>query len=233
MSANKLPGDINKDRRQFFGSAAITLAAVQLGVFPAAAQPEASQPAVSALADSNSSFGPLKQIDAGLLNVSYAEVGPANGKPVLLLHGWPYDIYSFVEVAPLLAAQGYRCIIPFLRGYGSTRFLSAGAFRNGQPAALAQDAIDFLDALKIEKPIIAGFDWGARTGDIVAAVWPNRCKGLVSVSGYLVGSQQAGKSPLPPDAEFQWWYQFYFATERGRAGYEKYRHDFSKLIWKL
>jgi pimeloyl-ACP methyl ester carboxylesterase len=152
---------------------------------------------------------------------------------VILLHGWPYDIYSFVEVAPLLAAQGYRSIVPYLRGYGSTRFLAPETFRNGQPTALAQDIIDLMDSLKIEKPIIAGFDWGARTADIIAALWPERCKAVVSVSGYLIGSQQAGKLPLPPSAELQWWYQFYFATERGRAGYEKYRHDFAKLIWKL
>jgi len=175
----------------------------------------------------------VKQIDAGLLNVGYAEVGPSNGKPVMLLHGWPYDIQSFADVAPLLAAAGYRAIVPYLRGYGSTNFLSRETFRNGQPSALALDTIALMDALKIDKAILAGFDWGARTADIVAALWPERCKALVSVSGYLIGSQEAGKVPLPPNAELQWWYQYYFATERGRAGYDKYRHEFAKLIWHL
>src|SRR5262249_51319069 len=160
----------------------------------------------------------LKQIDAGVLNVAYAEAGPADGPPVILLHGWPYDIYSFVDVAPLLASAGYRVIIPYLRGYGSTRFLSSETFPNGPPSALAVDLKDFLDALKIEKPVLAGFDWGARTADIFAALWSERSRALVSVSGYLIGSQQAGKMPLPPKAELEWWYQFYFATDRGRAG---------------
>ena len=181
----------------------------------------------------NTSFGTLKQIDAGVLNIGYVEAGPADGTAVMLLHGWPYDIYSFVDVAPILANAGYRVIIPYLRGYGTTRFLSNTAFQNGQPSALALDAIALMDALKIEKAILAGFDWGARTGDIIAALWPERTKALVSVSGYLIGSPEAGKVPLPPKAELQWWYQFYFATERGRAGYEKYRHDFAKLIWQI
>ena len=181
----------------------------------------------------NTSFASLKQIDAGLLNVGYAEAGPGDGPSVLLLHGWPYDIYSFVDVAPLLAAKGYRVIVPYLRGYGTTRFLSSNTLRNGQQSVVALDTIALMDALKINKAIIAGFDWGARTADIIAALWPERCKALVSVSGYLIGSQEAGKAPLPPQAEFQWWYQFYFATERGETGYEKYRHDLAKLIWKL
>jgi pimeloyl-ACP methyl ester carboxylesterase len=177
--------------------------------------------------------GSLKQIDAGLLNVGYAEAGPASGPPVILLHGWPYDIHSYVDVAPLLASAGYRVIVPFLRGYGTTRFLSSETFRNGQQAAVAVDIIDLMDALKIEKATLAGFDWGARTADIIAALWPERSNGLVSVSGYLIGSQEAGKIPLPPKAELEWWYQFYFATDRGRAGYDKYRHDFAKLIWQI
>src|SRR5213075_3377592 len=181
----------------------------------------------------NTSFGSLKQIDAGLLNVGYVEAGPADGPAVILLHGWPYDIHSYVDVTPLLASAGYRVIVPYLRGYGTTSFLSSETYRNGQPSALALDAIALMDALKIDSAIIAGFDWGARTADIVAALWPARCKALVSVSGYLIGNQQAGKTPLPPGAELQWWYQFYFATERGRAGYEKYRRDFNKLIWRL
>jgi pimeloyl-ACP methyl ester carboxylesterase len=181
----------------------------------------------------NTSLGPVRQIDAGLLNIGYAELGPARGRVVVLLHGWPYDIHSYVEVAPLLAAKGYRVIVPYLRGYGTTRFLSGETLRNGQPSALAVDLIALMDALKVEKAIIAGFDWGARTADIVAALWPARCEALVSVSGYLIGSQNAGKLPLPPPSELQWWYQFYFATERGRAGYDKYRRDFAKLIWRL
>ncbi len=180
----------------------------------------------------DTSLGPVRQIDAGLLNVGYAEVGPPQGRAVVLLHGWPYDIHSYGAVAPLLASKGYRVIVPYLRGYGTTRFLSANTLRNGQPSAVAVDLIALMDTLKIEKAILAGFDWGARTADIVAALWPTRCNALVSVSGYLIGSQQSGKLPLSPPAELQWWYQFYFATERGRAGYDKYRRDFAKLIWR-
>jgi pimeloyl-ACP methyl ester carboxylesterase len=225
--------EINQDRRRFFGSAAMAVAATQLGMIgPATAQRmEVKVPAIKP--GTNTSFGPLKQIDAGVLNVGYAEAGPANGPVVILVHGWPYDIYAFVDVAPLLASAGYRAIIPYLRGYGTTRFLSNETVRNGQPAALAVDLKDFLDALKIEKPVLAGFDWGARTADIFAALWSERSRALVSVSGYLIGSQQAGKMPLPPKAELEWWYQFYFATDRGRAGYDKYRRDFNKLIWQL
>jgi pimeloyl-ACP methyl ester carboxylesterase len=178
-------------------------------------------------------FGALKQVDAGLLSVGYAEAGPADGPAVLLLHGWPYDIYSFADVTPLLASAGYRVVIPFVRGYGTTRFLSDDTVRNGQQAVLATDVIALMDALGIEKAILAGFDWGARSADIVAALWPDRCQALVSVSGYLIGSQAAGQPPLPPQAELAWWYLFYFATDRGQAGYEKYRREFSKLIWRL
>lgn len=177
-------------------------------------------------------FGEIKQINAGVLNIGYAEVGPANGPVVILLHGWPYDIYSYAEVAPILADRGYRVIIPYLRGYGTTRFLSDRTRRNGQQSALAVDVIALMDALHIDKATIGGFDWGARTADIVAALWPERCTALVSVSGYLIGSQQANKAPLKPSAELSWWYQFYFATDRGQAGYETYRKDFAKLIWK-
>jgi pimeloyl-ACP methyl ester carboxylesterase len=186
----------------------------------------------SSSAASNTSFGAVRQIDAGLLNVGYVDLGPADGPAVLLLHGWPYDIHSYVDVAPALAAAGYRAIVPYLRGYGSTRFRSDKTVRNGEQAALAVDAIALLDALEIEKALVAGFDWGARSACIVAALWPERCDGLVSVSGYLIGSQAAGKLPLPPEAEHQWWYQYYFATERGRAGYDKYRREFAKLIWR-
>jgi pimeloyl-ACP methyl ester carboxylesterase len=181
----------------------------------------------------NTPFDALKQVDAGPLSVGYAEHGPAGGRAVLLLHGWPYDIYSFAEATPLLAAEGYRVIVPFVRGYGTTRFLSDDTPRNGQQAALATDVIALMDALAIEQAILAGFDWGGRSADIVAALWPDRCKALVSVSGYLIGSQAATEAPLPPRAELAWWYQYYFATERGRVGYDKYRRDFSKLIWQL
>ena len=228
--------DINRDRRRFFGAAAVTIAAAQLGM-AGSASAQASKTGQAQLPPikpgTNTSFAPLKQIDAGVLNVAYAEAGPPDGPPVILLHGWPYDIYSFVDVAPLLASAGYRVIVPYLRGYGATRFLSNDTLRNGQPSAIAVDTIALMDALKIEKAILAGFDWGARTVNIVSALWPERCKATVSVSGYLIGSQEAGKMPLPPKAELEWWYQFYFATERGRVGYEKYRHDFSKLIWQL
>jgi pimeloyl-ACP methyl ester carboxylesterase len=179
-----------------------------------------------------SDFGELQQVHAGVLNVGYAEAGPADGPAVLLLHGWPYDIHSFVEVGPLLAAAGYRVIMPYLRGYGTTGFLSGETLRNGQQSVLARDAIALMDALEIDKAIVAGFDWGARTANIVAALWPERCKAMVSVSGYLIGSPEANRVPLPPSAELQWWYQYYFATDRGRAGYDTYRRDFAKLIWQ-
>src|SRR3954470_11126396 len=225
--------EIDHRRRYLLGAAAVTAAAVQFGnLSPANAQSaKAALPVIKP--GTNVSFGLLKHINAGLLNVAYAEAGPADGPPVILLHGWPYDIYAFVDVAPLLASAGYRVLIPYLRGYGATRFLSSDAIRNGEPAALAADVIAFMDALKIDKAKLAGFDWGARTANIVAALWPERVKAMVSVSGYLIGSQEAGKMPLPPSAELQWWYQFYFATERGRAGYEMYRREFAKLIWQI
>ena len=236
MDTRKIREEINLHRRRFFGAAAMSIAAAQLGmVGSASAQPGkpklASVPKIKP--GTNTSFGPLKQIDAGVLNVGYGEAGPSDGPVVLLLHGWPYDIHSYVDVAPLLASAGYRVIVPYLRGYGTTRFLSSETFRNGQQSVVAVDLIALMDALKIEKATLAGYDWGARTADIVAALWPERCKALVSVSGYLIGSPEAGKTPLPPKAELQWWYQYYFATERGRAGYDKYRHDFAKLIWQI
>jgi pimeloyl-ACP methyl ester carboxylesterase len=228
--------DINSDRRRFFGTAAMTIAAAHFALRgSASAQSGKAKPAElpKIKPGTNTSFATLKQIEAGVLNVGYAEAGPAAGPPVILLHGWPYDIHAFVDVAPLLASAGYRVIVPYVRGYGTTRFLSSETVRNGQPSAIAVDTIALMDALKIERATLAGFDWGARTADIIAALWPERCKALVSVSGYLIGSQEAGKMPLPPKAELQWWYQYYFATERGRAGYEKYRHDFAKLIWQI
>ena len=177
-------------------------------------------------------FADIRQIDAGVLNVGYVDAGPPDGPTVVLLHGWPYDIHAYAEVTPLLAQAGYRSIVPYLRGFGSTRFISDESPRNGEQAALALDVIALMDALEIERAVVAGFDWGARTAGVVAALWPERCKALVSVSGYLIGSQEANRKPLPPSAELAWWYQFYFATERGRAGYEQYRHEFAKLIWQ-
>jgi pimeloyl-ACP methyl ester carboxylesterase len=236
METTKISEDIDLHRRRFFGTAAMTIAAAQFGMIgSAAAQSSKAKPAAlpTIKPGTNTSFGSLKQIDAGLLNVGYAEAGPANGSAVILLHGWPYDIHSYVDVAPLLVSAGYRVIVPYLRGYGTTRFLSSETVRNGQQSVVAVDIVALMDALKIEKATIAGYDWGARTANIIAALWPERCKAMVSVSGYLIGSQEAGKMPLPPKAELQWWYQFYFATERGRAGYDKYRHDFAKLIWQL
>jgi pimeloyl-ACP methyl ester carboxylesterase len=231
MDRIKTLNDINQDRRQFFGTAAMTIAAAQFALSGSAQAKTAELPKVKP--GTHTSFGALKQIDAGTLNVGYAEAGPADGPTVILLHGWPYDIHSFVDVAPLLAAAGHRVIVPYLRGYGTTRFLSNDTVRNGQQSVVAVDIIALMDALKIEKATLAGFDWGARTACIIAALWPERCKALVSVSGYLIGSQESGKAPLPPKAELQWWYQYYFATERGRIGYDKNRHDFSKLIWQL
>jgi pimeloyl-ACP methyl ester carboxylesterase len=225
--------EINNSRRRFFGTAAMTIAAAQLGVLGSADAKTKPADLPTVKPGTNTSFAALKQIDAGLLNVGYAEAGPSSGPAVILLHGWPYDIYSFVDVAPLLASAGYRVIIPYLRGYGTTRFLSGQTLRNGQQSAVAIDIIALMDSLKLQKAIIAGFDWGARTANIIAALWPERCKAMVSVSGYLIGSQASNEIPLPPKAELAWWYQYYFATERGRAGYEKYRHDFAKLIWQL
>src|SRR5437588_1250095 len=227
--------EINRDRRQLLGTAAVTVASAQLGVIALANAQSAKATAAAPPIEpgTRTSFGSLRQIDAGPLNVGYAEAGPGNGPAVVLLHGWPYDIHSFVDVTPLLASAGYRVIVPYLRGYGTTRFLSSETPRNGQQSAVAVDAIALMDALKIEKAVIGGFDWGARTADIIAALRPERCKALVSVSGYLIGSQADGKMPLPPNAELQWWYQYYFATERGRAGYDKYRREFSKVIWQL
>jgi pimeloyl-ACP methyl ester carboxylesterase len=224
------------NRRRFLGIAAMSIAAAEFvrnGSADAQSSKITSADLPTIKPGTNKSFGSMKQIDAGLLNVGYAEAGAPDGRAVVLLHGWPYDIHSYVDVAPLLASVGYRVIVPYLRGYGTTRFLSSETVRNGQQSVLALDIIALMDALKIEKAIIAGFDWGARTANIIAALWPERCKAMVSVSGYLIGSQEASKIPLPPKAELEWWYQYYFATERGRAGYDKYRHDFAKLIWQL
>jgi len=214
----------------------MSIAAAQFGVpgsLEAQSNEEIPAGAASASQRTNQSLGPIKQIGAGLLNVGYAEAGPANGPPVILLHGWPYDIYAYADVAPLLAAKGYRVIVPYLRGYGTTRFLSSDTFRNGQQSAIAVDIIALMDALKIQKAIVGGFDWGSRTADIMAALWPERCKAIVAVSGYIIVNLVANQQPLPPKAELGWWYQYYFSTERGRVGYDKYRRDFNKLIWNI
>jgi pimeloyl-ACP methyl ester carboxylesterase len=227
-----MPEEMNEGRRRLLGNAAMTIAAAQLGMVGSAkAESRRDLPAVKQ--GTNIAFASLKQIDAGLLNVAYAEAGPSEGPAVILLHGWPYDIHTYVDVASLVASAGYRVIVPYLRGYGTTRFLSSETLRNGQQSVIALDTIALMDALDIRKAVIAGCDWGARTTDIMAALWPERCKAIVSVSGYLIGSQKIGKIPLSPKAELEWWYQYYFATERGRAGYDKYRHDFAKLIWQI
>jgi pimeloyl-ACP methyl ester carboxylesterase len=235
MDPMKMSEAIDHNRRRFFGTAAMTVAAAQLGMFGSAEAQSgkvssANVPAIKP--GTNMTFASLKQIEAGLLNVGYAEAGPADGPAVILLHGWPYDIHSFVDVAPLLAAKGYHVIVPYLRGYGTTTFLSGDTFRNGQQSAVALDIIALMDALKIQKAVIAGFDWGARTADIMAVLWPERCKAIVSVSGYLIGSPAANKNPLPPKPTLAFWYQYYFATDVGQAGYAKYLHDFAKLIWQ-
>ena len=216
------------DRRQFLRVAAAGLTMASLGRQSVAVTTTASsQPGTP------SRLGRLKQVDAGDLNVGYAETGPDNGPVAILLHGWPYDIHSFVEVAPVLAGAGFRVIVPYLRGFGTTCFRSSATIRNAQQSVLAHDVIELMDALRINQAILAGFDWGARTANIAAALWPERCRAMVSVSGYLIGNREAGRTPLPPKAELSWWYQFYFATERGRAGYTQYRHEFAKLIWQL
>jgi pimeloyl-ACP methyl ester carboxylesterase len=235
MNSIRMSEEIDHQRRRFLGNAAMAIAATQWGVLNSAnAQStktnSANVPAIKP--GTNTSFASLKQIDAGLLSVGYAEAGPANGPAVILLHGWPYDIHSYVDVAPLLASAGYRVIVPYLRGYGSTRFLSSDTYRNGQQSVVALDIIHLMDALKIQKAIMGGFDWGARTADIMAALWPERCKGLVAVSGYLIGSPAANKAPLPPKAELTWWYQYYFAIDRGKVGYTENTNAFNKLIWQ-
>jgi len=222
-----MPDQINQPRRRLFGAAAMTLAAAPFGAIRFAHAQAGPPPGALA------SFGSLRQVDAGELNVGYAEAGPAGGPVVILLHGWPYDIHSFVDVAPMLAAAGYRVVVPHLRGHGTTRFLSAQTFRNAQQAVVALDIVALMDALGIRTAILAGYDWGARTANIIAALWPERCKAMVSVNGYLINNLERNKLPLPPKAEWGWWYQFYFATERGRAGYEANRKAFANLIWKV
>jgi pimeloyl-ACP methyl ester carboxylesterase len=229
---------LNTDRRQFLRNAAMTFAAAEFALTQSAiAQPTDpshlnSAEAARAQSPNNASFAPLKQIDAGVLNIGYAEAGPATGPAVILLHGWPYDIHSYVEVAPLLAAKGYRVIVPYLRGYGTTTFLSSATMRNAQQSAVALDIIALMDALKIQKATVAGFDWGARTANIMAVLWPERCKAIVSVGGYFIGNPAVSKAPLPPKPTLAFWYQYYFATETGQLGYQKYLHDFNKLIWQ-
>jgi len=223
---------VDQPRRRLFGAAALTVAAVQLGAAGVARAQSEGPSAPTPWRARHTSFGALKQINAGLLNVGYAEAGPADGPAVILLHGWPYDIYSFVDVAPLLAAKGYRVVIPYLRGYGATSFLSSATMRNAQQSAVGLDIIALMDALKIQKATVAGFDWGARTADVMAVLWPQRCNGIVSVSGYLISSPAGNQTPWPPEPAFAFWYQYYFATDVGKAGYAKYLDEFNKFIWR-
>ena len=232
MATINTPDSVDHPRRRFFGAAALTVAAVQLGAATIARAQAGGSSDASPWRSQHTSFAPLKQIDAGLLNIGYAEAGPSDGPAVILLHGWPYDIYSFVDVTPMLAAKGYRVIVPFLRGYGTTSFLSSATVRNAQQSAVGLDIIALMDALKIQKATVAGFDWGARTADVMAVLWPERCKAIVSVSGYLISSPAGNQTPLPPQGASAFWYQYYFATELGKAGYAKYLHDFNKLIWR-
>jgi pimeloyl-ACP methyl ester carboxylesterase len=235
MKKSEISQEINLERRRFVGAAAMTIAAAQFGMIGSAEAQASNANQASATTikpGTHTSFGPLKQIDAGLLNIGYAEDGPASGQAVILLHGWPYDIHSYVDVAPILASAGYRVVVPYLRGYGSTTFLSSSTMRNAQQSAVALDIIALMDALKIQKAIVAGFDWGARTADIMGVLWPERCKAIVSVGGYLIGSPAANQVPYPPAPTLAFWYQYYFATEIGRLGYQKYLHDFAKLIWQ-
>ncbi|MDM0117461.1 alpha/beta hydrolase [Variovorax sp. J22R133] len=225
-----MPNTPSLPRRTFLGATTLGVVATQFAAATAFAQ--AAESPVAQRSSPAKRLSPLKRINAGVLSVEYFEIGPAKGAPVILLHGWPYDIHTYADVAPMLAAAGHRVIVPYLRGYGGTRFLSDKTPRNGQQSVIAVDVIALMDALKIDKASIAGCDWGARTACIVAALWPERVNALVSVSGYLVGSQQIGKVPLSPQAESQWWYQYYFATERGRLGYEKNRNEFARLIWQ-
>jgi pimeloyl-ACP methyl ester carboxylesterase len=226
MTLMKTPEVTNQSRRRFLGAAVAAVAAVGMAGCTGKKSGGAS-------ATGRTSFGQLNQIDAGVLTVGYAEAGPANGRAVILLHGWPYDIHSYVDVAPILAAKGYRVIVPYLRGHGTTRFLSDGTFRNAEQVVLALDTIALMDALKIDKAVLAGYDLGSRTGDVVAALWPERCKALVSTTGYLITSPEANKAPAPPKFEWAFWYQYYFATDRGRLGLDKYRHDLAELVWKF
>jgi pimeloyl-ACP methyl ester carboxylesterase len=231
MQEKAMSNEVSARRRSLLSTAFLSIAAAELGLAGRAIAQPLVAPRIKP--ETQNAFASLHRIDADVLSVAYAEAGPASGPVVILLHGWPYDIHSFEDVAPMLASAGFRVLVPYLRGYGPTRFRDSGTFRSGQPSALAVDIVAFMDALKIEKATLAGFDWGARTANIVAALWPERCNAMVSVSGYLIGSQAAGRMPLPPGAEFQWWYQFYFATERGRIGYDQNRHAFAKLIWQL
>jgi len=225
--------EIDHGRRRFLGNAAIVAVSANFCVANSVKSQPSAASSISLSPTSSPSFGTLKQIAAGLLNVGYVESGASDGPAVILLHGWPYDIHSFAEVVPLLVSQGYRVIVPYLRGYGTTSFRSSETMRNGQQSVVAVDTVALMDALKIQKAIFAGFDWGARTASIIAALWPNRCRALVSVSGYLIGSAAANEAPLPPKGELAWWYQFYFATERGKLGYARNTREFNKLIWQL
>jgi pimeloyl-ACP methyl ester carboxylesterase len=236
VNTSKLSGEFGQDRRRFLGAAVLAAGAAGVGRFGMSSGPKSRDQAASAehaRTATATSFGPLQQINTGVLNTGYVEVGPADGQPVILMHGFPYDIHSYVEVAPLLGAAGYRVIVPYFRGYGTTTFRSASTPRNVDQVAFARDILALMDALGIERAILAGYDWGSRTGDIIAALWPQRCKALVSVSGYLITNLAANKLPLPPAAENAWWYQYYFCTERGVLGLTEYRAELGEFIWKF
>jgi len=232
--------EINHDRRRFLRNAALAIGAATASPLAglltiSSAEAVSQNPPIRTppIQSVTPTFGPVKQINAGVLNIGYVDIGPTDGSPVILLHGWPYDIHSYVDVAPLLASAGYRVIVPYMRGFGTTTFLSSETFRNAQQSVVALDVTNLMDALNIEKAILGGYDIGSRTADVIAALWPERCKALVSVSGYLITNRKAELQPLPPKAEYGWWYQFYFSTDRGKLGYSKNLYDFNKLIWKI
>jgi pimeloyl-ACP methyl ester carboxylesterase len=223
---------IDVQRRRLLTSTSMVAGVTALDLFGITRAGAAPQAAASPITSSFTSFPPIRQVEAGGLNIGYADVGPSDGPVAILLHGWPHDIHSFADVTPILASAGYRVIVPYLRGYGSTRILSAETPRNGQQSVFAADVIALMDALKIDRAVLAGFDWGGRAANIVAAIWPERCRALVSASGYLIGSQAANRKAAAPQAELQAWFQYYFATERGAAGYAERRNEFNKLIWQ-
>ncbi|HEV2602576.1 MAG TPA: alpha/beta hydrolase [Microvirga sp.] len=216
--------EITQSRRGFLGAAALGLMAVDAGLPARADASEASAPP-------EAGFSAVRKIEAGVLEVGYHELGSAEGPPVLLLHGFPYSVDSYSEVAPRLASLGCRVIVPFLRGHGPTRFLAAGMPRSGQQAALGADVIAFMDALGLSRAVLAGYDWGGRAACVVAALWPERCAGLVSVNSYLIQDIARADRPIAPAVESGLWYQYYFQTERGRAGLTANRREIARTLW--
>jgi len=183
-------------------------------------------------ASSSKLLEPIRRVEAGVLDIAYHEAGPADGPVAMLLHGYPYDIHSYVDVAPQLAAKGVRAIVPYLRGYGATRFRDAATPRSGEQAAIGADLIALMDALGIRRAVFAGYDWGGRAACVGAALWPERCAGLVSVNGYLIQDIAKALLPAAPDREVAFWYQWYFQTERGRAGLAANRRAITKILWQ-